>query len=765
MLAHLGGRCVCEHKDQAKAEVRSSGSSQPPVRAAADGNTPHFFVQNPVEEICAPRCTALCTALVSPWCGCVLLVGCIRRARVPSTLLRLVTMPPVPVLSRNLPPHSPQSLSRKSSWKHSLRGVGTRSRTGSDAGDDAESTAAGSVKMGKLGGLGGGVGGGEKDNSQGYAIGSYELVNKPRAYWTVAAEVVAKGATMPKKRLVPLLRELCIRIGDYTVCDGAFFGALLVILRSAKEGDWDGKAVRLVHFFVRGMVTVQGDTEGRVLGSHWEGRGITPRQILDAIECFRQESEHRSSVRQIPAFHTVATLCQLASISGVGGQPSPVEVLRETTLTPLRSLQAQERPEKGGKTKGRALRQRQEAFEESLQVSAAIFSAIRRCPALARDQSILPPVLLGCCSENHLAARHAFAILADLAMKSPDVVSQTLLSKAMLVPTTVGMLQAPGGLASSGGEPNLADSLACVYYLRAIKALAFAEALDDTMRLDMYRTMVSSVSDARHRVALEAMQCLLDHPRAWELLVNAQRESRDADIFRRVVDRIKVCVEEATAPATAAAAATAAANDGSTAASRPGSPTELPPAAPADLGNKKKKKKMRKKEKGSGGGAGNGSAGVGASEAHCNWALAHAACRVCRVVGRTFQVAISYQTMQNQNRVGVDGSSGGSSTVLASPDATSSVGGERRGSGTSGPRPPSVNARHGFSEGLLALGGDGSQPVTPEVGTGSAFNLLGLPPSPAPRSGITRAPSAWGPTAGGGGAGGLRGMGDVMAGQ
>lgn len=83
----------------------------------------------------------------------------------------------------------------------------------------------------------------------------------------------------------------------------------------------------------------------------------------------------------------------------------------------------------------------------------------------------------------------------------------------MLVPTTVGMLQAPGGLASSGDEPNLADSLACVYYLRAIKALAFADALDDTMRLDMYRTMVSSVSDARHRVALEAMQCLLDHPR------------------------------------------------------------------------------------------------------------------------------------------------------------------------------------------------------------------------------------------------------------
>ena len=37
---------------------------------------------------------------------------------------------------------------------------------------------------------------------------SYDQANKPRPYWTVAADVVAKGATMPKKRLVPLLREV-----------------------------------------------------------------------------------------------------------------------------------------------------------------------------------------------------------------------------------------------------------------------------------------------------------------------------------------------------------------------------------------------------------------------------------------------------------------------------------------------------------------------------------------------------------------------------
>lgn len=30
------------------------------------------------------------------------------------------------------------------------------------------------------------------------------------------------------------VQKLCIRIGDYAVCDGAFFGALLTILRSAK---------------------------------------------------------------------------------------------------------------------------------------------------------------------------------------------------------------------------------------------------------------------------------------------------------------------------------------------------------------------------------------------------------------------------------------------------------------------------------------------------------------------------------------------------
>lgn len=74
----------------------------------------------------------------------------------------------------------------------------------------------------------------------------------------------------------------------------------------------------------------------------------------------REESEHRSAVRRIPAFQTMATLCQLAVVAGVGGQPSPLELLRETTVAPLQSFQAQERPERGGK--GRSHRQVIEAL-------------------------------------------------------------------------------------------------------------------------------------------------------------------------------------------------------------------------------------------------------------------------------------------------------------------------------------------------------------------------------------------------------------------
>lgn len=69
----------------------------------------------------------------------------------------------------------------------------------------------------------------------------------------------------------------------------------------------------------------------------------------------REEAEHTSALRQIPAFQTLAIVCNVAFKAGVRGQPSPIDVLREATSAQLQSLQAQERPER--LSKSRAQRQ------------------------------------------------------------------------------------------------------------------------------------------------------------------------------------------------------------------------------------------------------------------------------------------------------------------------------------------------------------------------------------------------------------------------
>lgn len=110
--------------------------------------------------------------------------------------------------------------------------------------------------------------------------------------------------------------------------------------------------------------------------------------------------------------------------------------------------------------------------------------------------------------------------------------------------------------------------------------------------------------------------------------MNAQRQSRDANIFRRVVDRIKVCVEEATAPATAGDTAAAGETEKLAGSSTVSGVSGRPESLTSGSSTKKGKGKAK------------ADAGAGTGDAPCNWALAHAACRVCRVVGRTFQVAI-----------------------------------------------------------------------------------------------------------------------------
>lgn len=134
----------------------------------------------------------------------------------------------------------------------------------------------------------------------------------------------------------------------------------------------------------------------------------------------------------------------------------------------------------------------------------------------------------------------------------------------------------------------------------------------------------------------------------------------------------------------------------------------------------------------------------------------------------------SYQTMQSQNRGsgdGADGSVGGFS-IATTGKASATRGaleGERPSAGKAGPRPPSICIRQGFAEALAkaggGVGGGGGGKIDTTSGDagggGAGFNLLGLPPSPAPLSGVAGGASAWGATAGGS----SRGLGDMMAGQ
>lgn len=94
---------------------------------------------------------------------------------------------------------------------------------------------------------------------------SYDQVNRPRAHWTIAADVVAKGSTMPKKRLVPLLREVrTMQLSNMSVCGVAF------LKFSCDRARLPPTAV-CVHMYGTTVITEPGT--GIVLLSRSAGRG------------------------------------------------------------------------------------------------------------------------------------------------------------------------------------------------------------------------------------------------------------------------------------------------------------------------------------------------------------------------------------------------------------------------------------------------------------------------------------------------------------
>lgn len=122
--------------------------------------------------------------------------------------------------------------------------------------------------------------------------------------------------------------------------------------------------------------------------------------------------------------------------------------------------------------------------------------------------------------------------------------------------------------------------------------------------------------------------------------------------------------------------------------------------------------------------------------------------------------------MQSHNRAVADASASTASPKLGVAIGVSGVGSGGRGSTATNPRPPSLDIRHEFAEALAEGGKGGDTKSNPDTGGGggTAFNLLGLPPSPAPLSAATGA-SAWSRTGDGGVWGGGGEAGDKMAGQ
>jgi hypothetical protein len=404
------------------------------------------------------------------------------------------------------------------------------------------------------------------------AIASNRL--KSSQFSAAAAELSGSNKNLKSgKELVLRLRELSFRVGEIGVINGDFMSGLVRALAAAKDKDWDRKAVRHIQYFLRAMVQLEGDTKGVVLGCQAEGRKIGPRHVMEAMDALLEELHHVFIPRRALALQTMAILSQ-----ALASEEKPLHALKlavDSALEEYLSADPGPNESSGKKVKKKAKVKAEGNHRDRLLVTRAIFSAVHRTPTLADDPDMLSHLLTGCQSEDAVAARHAFAALQSQVRIDALRVSNGIY--LLLQPTTI----ATAGI-SLHNHPNLTDELACTYYLRVLKALVFSPEIDNQARLDFYRTIANSVPDLRHGVAMEAMRCLMDHDRAWQLLIDAQRESHDVDIFRRVVDRLKACFSDVLAT--------------------------------------------------------------------CKWPLAHAACRVCKVVGETLQRAISYETIQEKLR-------------------------------------------------------------------------------------------------------------------
>ncbi len=94
-----------------------------------------------------------------------------------------------------------------------------------------------------------------------------------------ASEIAAGGGKCTGKDLVLRLREMSLNIGDTSSIRGDVLVGLVRAIEKSKDKDWDRKAVREAHYFIRAMVTPDGDPKGFTLRDQVTKRGITADHI------------------------------------------------------------------------------------------------------------------------------------------------------------------------------------------------------------------------------------------------------------------------------------------------------------------------------------------------------------------------------------------------------------------------------------------------------------------------------------------------------
>ncbi len=94
-----------------------------------------------------------------------------------------------------------------------------------------------------------------------------------------ASDIASGEGKYVGKELVLRLRLMSLNIGDMTSISGKVLVGLARSIEKSKDKDWDRKAVRAVQFFMRAMVSTDGDPKGLALGDQVAKRGITSIHI------------------------------------------------------------------------------------------------------------------------------------------------------------------------------------------------------------------------------------------------------------------------------------------------------------------------------------------------------------------------------------------------------------------------------------------------------------------------------------------------------